>query len=363
MDLIGRARQFVKEGKPAELSSLLTDCVIARDLEGILAVKLLAGDMYGGDTHNLFLKAPAAYCLLAWGQDGLNALVENALERPTSKNVTLAFRLLASIADGDGPPLEEMFLPDSDLREAVSRAVGAGDNSKLAARSLLNELMLSLEDDAHVAISAGASLFTLALMDVGAIKNLSQALALRWIAVGPIALTDYDNLMAERGGDEPAFHSFFEKNPLLLHPRAFQVWGKPDFHGQLEPDFIIRTYDNRYVVVEIETPDKLLVTRGNQLSADATHAIDQVLEYQDYLSTHSEAAAKVFPGFTHSIGLVVIGRESSLNDRQKALLHRQNRSRPDVAIVGFDTLAEIAKAATGNVIHGIPGVVSGLRLP
>ena len=47
------------------------------------------------------LKAPAAYCLLALGQEGLRALAD-PLEEPTSKNVSLAFRLLAST--GGRPP-------------------------------------------------------------------------------------------------------------------------------------------------------------------------------------------------------------------------------------------------------------------
>ena len=363
MDLIDQAKRFIREGHPTELLPLLSDCVAARNSEGMLAVKLLAGDMYGGDTYNLLLKAPAAYCLLAWGQDGLKVLVENALNRPNSKNVTLAFRLLSSMADGNGPPLEGMFLSDSDLRKAVSHAVGDWGSLKLPARSLLNELMLSLEDDAHVAISAGGSLFTLALMDEGAIKNLSHALALRWVAVGPIVLSHYNDLLARRGDDESAFHSFFEDHPLLLHPRAFQVWGKPDFHGRLEPDFIIRTYDNRYVVVEIETPAKRLVTMQNQLSADATHAIRQVLQYQEYLRTHIDAASEAFPEFSTPAGLVVIGQESPLSDEQKAVLRWENQSRTDIRIVGFDTLADTAKATTDNVIHGIARVIVGARLP
>ena len=361
MTLIDRAKRFIQGGKPAELTLLLSDCVSAGNSEGMLAVQILARDMYGGMTFNFELKAPAAHCLLAWRQAGLKALAENALYEPASKNFTLAFYLLSCTAGGREP--RPMFLSDMQLREAVSHAVGDWNNLASAARSQLRELMLSIEDDADAALYVATALQHLALLDKGSISNLNQALALRSIAVSSKILESYDNLLAGTGDDESVFQRFFEDNPLMLDPRAFQVWTQPDLHGKLRPDFIIRTYDNNYVIVEIETPAKLLVTRQHQLGADTTHAISQVLQYQEYLRTHLTSALEAFPGLTLPAGLVIIGCESSLDAEQKAVLRAENQSRQDISIVGFDTLAETAKAVTGNVIHGIPGVITGARLP
>ena len=273
MDLIDRAKQFVDTGHPTELTPLLAQCVASGNTQGMLAVQLLARDMYEGETYNVPLKAPAMYCLLAWREAGLQALVENALNESTSKNFSLAFQLLASTANGHEPPSIAAFVSDSLLRESVASAVGDWNDLAPAARSHLHELMLSIERDAEAGIYVSTALMTLALQDSGAMANLSHALALRSIAVGPRILSEYDDLMAFSTDDEIKFQQFFENHPLLLDARAVQVWAKPDFHGRLEPDFIVRTYDNRYVVVEIETPAKLLVTRQRQLSADTTHAI------------------------------------------------------------------------------------------
>ena len=363
MALIDRARLFVEGDDAKELFPLLADCVAVGNSEGMLAVKLLARDMYGGITYNFMLKAPAAYCLLAWGEAGLKALVENALEEPTSKNFSMAFQLLASTAEGHEPQTIRSFVSDPQLLEAVSGAIGDWNDLALAARSHLHELMLSIEDDADAAISVGTSLIGLAVQDRVAIKNLSHALALRSIAVGPRTLADYDALLAGTDDDETIFQRFFENHPLMLDPRAFQVWVQPDFHGQLKPDFVLRTYDGSYIIVEIETPAKRLVTRQYQLSAHTTHAITQVLQYQEYLRTHLTAATETFPEFTPPAGLVVVGRESSLNAGQKAVLRLENLSRPDISIVGFDTLADTAKTVTSSVIHGIPGAIEGTRLP
>ena len=363
MTLIERARRFLERGNSKELTPLLVDCVAAGNPDGMLAVQLLAREWYGGDSFSLLLKAPAAYCLLAWGQDGVKALVENALKEPTSRNYSLAFHLLSVTSVGYEPEPIAWWPSDTQLREAVSRAVGDWSNLGVVAHRHLNELMLSMENDVNAAISAGSCLVRIAVHDQRAIKNLSHALALRSIAVGPRVLAAYDDLLAEKDEDETVFQSFFESHPLMLDPRAFQVWVKPDFHGRLEPDFVVRTYDDNYVIVEIETPAKRLVTKRGNLSADATHAIDQVLEYQDYLGTHIAEASVAFPGFTTSTGLVVVGRESSLHAKQKDVLRRVNQSRPNIRIVGFDALANTSRAVTSNVIHGIPKTILGARLP
>ena len=362
MTLIERARQFVERSDPKELPRLLMDCVQSRDTEGMIAVQLLARDMYGRDTFNLLLKAPAVYCLLAWGEDGLNAVAENALKEPTSKNFSLAFQLLSSTASGHEPKSIASFVSDSRLRQTISSAVGDWEDLVLKARKCLNELMLSIGDDDEAGLYVSTSLMSLSLQNPSAIASLSHALALRTTAVGPRVLTNYEDLLSGKGNDESVFQHFFENHPLLLDPRAFQVWVKPDFHGQLEPDFVIRTYDNEYIIVEIETPAKRLVTRQYQLTAQATQAISQILKYQEYLATHWVAASEAFPNFTRPTGMVVIGRESGLNAGQEAVLRLENLSRSDIRIVGFDSLAETAGAISSNVIHGIPGVILGERL-
>lgn len=364
MDLTGRARQFIEGDDTTELLQLLVDCVSAGNTDGMLAVKSLAREMYGGITYNWELKSPAAYCLLAWGQAGLEALVENALTESTLKNRLLAFLLLAGTAEGKDPQSSSFWLSSLQLRQAVSSAVGNWKDLALEARRLLHKLMLDIDDDDSAALYVGNSLMHLAArQDHGAIRNLSHALALRSIALGPRVLADYDDLLAGKCDDESVFQRFFECHPLLLDPRAFQVWAKPDLHGQLEPDFVLRRYDNSYVIIEIETPAKLLITKHGQLSAHATHAIGQFLQYQEYLRTHLTAALDVFPEFTTAAGLVVIGRESSLNNGQKAALRSENQSRADISIVGFDALADTAKVVTNNLIHGIPGAIANARLP
>jgi len=179
-----------------------------------------------------------------------------------------------------------------------------------------------------------------------------MAMCARWLSVGPHTLSEYDNLLNNHPNQEPVFHRFFEAHPQLLDPMALEVWSKPDLHGAAEPDFMIRRIDGTYLVVEIETPGKTLVTSDAQLSAQTTHAIAQVLHYQEFLVQRSAAASATFPDFQTPDCLVVIGLEHLLNAKQRQTLSLENRSRGGIRIAGFDWLAERARTSTRNLIDG-----------
>ena len=352
MTLIERAQELISQPALNKLKHLLRDCVSAGTQEALASVQLLAEDSYGGFTFNLELKSSAAWCLVAWQEQGLQAIMEIAQRTQTFKNYSLAFQILSTLS------ARERFSntwPTERLRNMIEARVSNWDDTFAAARIRLNELARSIPSDDDAAFYAAGPIQYLSLTattaTTAAVKPLFLAMCTRWLSVGPATLSEYENLLHDRSNDEPAFHSFFEDHPQLLDPMAFEVWSKPNLRGAVEPDFVIRRFDGTYLMVEIKTPGKALVTSSANLSAQTTHAITQVLQYRDFLVQRSIEASKTFPEFQTPDCLVVIGLEQRLNAKQQTTLRSENSNRCGVRIAGFDWLSERARTMTRNLIE------------
>ena len=234
----------------------------------------------------------------------------------------------------------------------IEARVSSWDEVFAAARIKLNVLALSIPSDDDAALYAAIPLQSLSITAPTAVNPVFLAMCTRWLSVGPATLSEYEKLLSDKPRDEPAFHSFFEEHSQLLDPMALEVWSKPNLHGAAEPDFVIRRMDDTYVVVEIETPAKALVTSDAQLSAQTTHAITQALHYRDFLLGRSIEVSNTFPQFQPPDCLVVIGLEQHLNAKQQQTLRLENNNRAGLHIAGFDWLAERARALARNLVEG-----------
>jgi hypothetical protein len=353
VNLIQRVQEFISTGGDhGDQYALLRECIRDGGATALAATQMMAEDMYGGITYNFNIKAPAALALVVFGVPGLRALVESAVRTPTSKNVSLCLGVLASVAAGLPPRRLEPFVRNMEIVETIrvaSQQPGMADS----ARSLLREYVLGIEDEMD-AVSAIGSQLSLAGWPGDApeiIGELFAALAARRIATGPATIRAFEQLMHDRPMDEPTFHTYFEEHPQLLEPTAAEVWSKPDLAGVREPDFVIRRTDDTYLIIEIETPAKPLITGANQLSAPATQAVAQATTYRSFLVERFQLAATHFPRFSEPDCLVVIGNESQLHADQLAALARENRSRAGLCIVGYDWIARRALAIAQNVVE------------
>lgn len=348
--LTDRARVFVESGDEDQ-ESLLRECLQAGNLDALRAVQIMFEDMYGGHTYNYEIKAPAAVCLIRWGEQGLEALIEATGRTETSKNISLTLQILASLASRADLPDVGRFIRDKGILPHIRDSVTNWELLSKIARSKLQRFILSFENDDDVCLAVGLELLSAPFRGGSSVAlELFQALASRWLAVSQPVLDLYENMLTKNPTDESAFHTFFERHPQLLDPLAAEVWSQPDLHGAMEPDFVVRRNDNTYVVVEIETPAKLLMTKSGQISAHATHAVRQAIEYAKFLINRWLEANATFPGFQNPDSLVVIGMEGKLTTLQSRALSMENGSRNRLTIVGFDWLLSRAKAVAMNTI-------------
>jgi hypothetical protein len=337
-------------GDPAELDALLNECVEDRSLEGLTCARRLYESDYGGMTFNWELKAPAASTLVMWGEIGIKALLDGAMRYPSYKNMSLSAQLLASLAAGTALiPL--CFVRDHALAEKIERSRSEQSGLAEFCRARLVDLVLSIDSDDDVAhrIAGAISNLTTSEVTAAAAKELFAALSARWLAVSKPVLDCYEALILEEPDNEPAFQHFLTDHPQLLDPMAVQVWPHPDLFGFRFPDFLVRRADNSYIVIEIERPSKGLVTMGGQLSAEVTHAEQQVTSYRSYLMQRFADARVHFPNFEDPDCLVVTGLESALDVRQKEVLRDANRNRHRLRIAGFDWLSNRARTVAANI--------------
>jgi hypothetical protein len=341
-----RVEDFIaNRADPEELHELLLECMNNGTVEGLAGVRRLYEDMYGGFTFNFEMKAPAASCLIFWGEVGLRSLVDGANATPASKNVTLCVQILSAVASGR--PISELsFIRDSAIVEKIQTEHTKLQGIDETARVLLTQFVLSRTSDDEVA-SLGSRLSS-GVEDMGPAKELFAAISARWLAVGEPVLQEFERLIAEHPTDEPIFQEFLTTHPQILDPMAIQVWPEPNLLGSRYPDFLVRRADNSYLVVEIECPAKSLV-KGGQASAAVTHAEQQVTDYRDYMMRRHQDAIQHFPHFNDPDCLVVTGLERELDENQVAILQHVNRHRVRLRIVGFDWLVERARNIAANI--------------
>lgn len=110
--------------------------------------------------------------------------------------------------------------------------------------------------------------------------------------------------------------------------------------------------DNSYTVVEIEQADFPIMTKAGELSAKTTHAKRQAMDFRDWAINNNLYAAKKYSGIYRPYCLVVIGRESELNEMQAQRLKQENESTQGILkIVGFDWLLSRAKSTLDNMVN------------
>jgi len=312
------------------------------------------------ENSELEIKAPCIAALPAWGKDGLQKMVDLALKYQTSKNISATLKSLAAIAAGRKITSHLAFTIDEVFADKLNKRIQALTLSN-SARVQLASLFAGLPTE-ELLIPLGVAFSQIAIADTDISSEIVSAMSSRWLKFGPHELDQFEVLLRDRPSDEPALHSFLEKNPQILDPSAIQVWSKPDFHGAREPDFLIRRSDDTYLVIEIENAKKRIQTQADQLTAAATQAIKQANDYRGFLAARITEAKHHFPYIDEPTALVVIGLERSLSTSQREALARENASRHKLSIVGFDVLLERARTVLRNVTTSQIEVIKRYRV-
>ena len=161
-------------------------------------------------------------------------------------------------------------------------------------------------------------------------------------------LTEFDELMNSAQREE-AYQQFLTQNPVFLDPLATQVIPKQRLGIEHITDFVLRRLDDKYILMEIEKPQDELFTTADDFSAKFTHALGQVLDFQQWIDTHGEYARSLLPHISSPRGLLVMGRSTTLTEAQRAKLHRFNFNSATIQVLTFDNVAQNARRLYDNI--------------
>ncbi len=354
-DLNELRQKVLSDGcSPEQTNEGIRACLKVGTGEALALLAEMVDHDYGGWTFKWHQKYTSALACGVFGSDGFAALADCGLRTERHSSRSVAIQTLAHFAAGTEGTLAGIWCHKApDLEEELSSA----HNTRELARGQLTRLAAGVDAESELSWDLVSALNALAIPDNlekpegrSPSAELFEAMLTGWFRINDAGIQDYRALLAREPIEEEV-HQFLASEPHLLNPLQLRTWSKPRLGEELVADFVVQQVDNSYRVVEIESPGDLLMTKSGNLSAAATEAVRQALEYRQWLVDNRLYAVQQFPDLQSPHAIAVVGMESSLNAKQRARLHAENDSRRgSVEIIGFDRLADRATALLQNLL-------------
>lgn len=194
------------------------------------------------------------------------------------------------------------------------------------------------------------------------ILSLDIVMSVRSIGSYPIAkkiqlkletlLFKYDELINRKDITEKEVQTFLQENPMILDFKAVDVHPQYSLGGELKVDFMIESkavYGRKYIIVEIKKPTDKLYTRKGDQTAILTHARQQVEDTLRWINENKEFLNRRLSDISSTSGIVIIGRNRTLNSEDRKRLIQTNKNIQAYQIKTYDEILEENKALIENI--------------
>lgn len=327
-----------------ELRAAMLGAAKERDADSLLELERLA---HWNDAWDDPVAVPAVAWLPCWGLPGialLDALLRNGKLGRVSEVIQVLFAVAHGKSPAELPSLRQdaygapSFAVSSELASTASRVLRKFMLDQSTNIELRDRLLFALQMVSHAPASPAGEILEL-MLDARLLLNESL-------------LREYRALLDSAPEREQQLHDFLIQNPVFLDPLAVEIRNKHALGDDFKTDFVIRRFNDEYLLVEIEKSVDQLFTEEGHLTAKVTHAVGQVLDFQTWIAENIAYARTKLPTIGRPEGLVVIGRSSHLDERRKRKLEEENFSRRGhVRIVTFDDLHVRADAVYQNMLR------------
>ena len=284
-----------------------------------------------------------AKALLQRGPAGVQSLVRALRHFSPQVNGTEVFAALWWAARGQFAPdpiREALALPSQPRPELVR---GLTADTIWAALDAVNQFAVeartnpTLFRDIVSFLASSYQIRAFGSMDGVGLDDFYDMMMSGAIKLSRALLQQFD-AMIQQELQEEEYQVFLKEHPVFLDALAADVIPKQKLGIETVTDFVLRRYDNKYILVEIEKPQDRFFTRANHFTSCFTHAFGQVLDFQQWVDSHGEYAKTHMPGISSPRGLLVMGRRTDLTEKNRGKLHRFSTNSSAIEIVTFDDL-------------------------
>jgi len=298
----------------------------------------------------------ASRALLKKGVRGVQTLVSALPEAPGTTYASVILESLWYAGRGSQPPdyILGLLIPGSTLDDQFSAETVS------AAREAFHDLVVESYEDEQLFELLVGFLFRASLYQRPG-QNIFRQQIFEVFSEATIKLTNrlINALETLIGTDqsEEEYQRFLMENPVLIDPLASEILSKKKLGLEFVTDFVVRRLDNEYVLVEIERPQDSLFTGAHDFTSRFTHAIGQIIDFQEWVDQHGEYARTLMPGISSPRGLLLMGRRSQLSDRQASKLKRYSLTLSALDILTYDDLLERARNFYRNIHRRIADTI------
>ncbi|MFG3817896.1 Shedu immune nuclease family protein [Limnothrix redekei] len=165
-------------------------------------------------------------------------------------------------------------------------------------------------------------------------------------------LTEFKTLLDSNPEREQVLQTFLQSHPILLCPTYARMWPKLPL-GSNVTDFVFCTATGEYLLVELERSTLPLFRQDGHPTADLTHAQGQIVDWKRYLEDNLQTVQRELGLTSISAspnGLLVIGRSSSLQPRDRRKLQTMMNESPKLRIMTYDDIYDNARAVLENLL-------------
>jgi len=161
-------------------------------------------------------------------------------------------------------------------------------------------------------------------------------------------IQEFERLLGSASREE-LLKQFLVINPVLLDPTGVQVTREVALGSEHKVDLAIKHVDSDYTLVELEKQAHALFTQKGDPTKELSHAIRQAEDWRQWIHDNLAYAQNKLPGVNEPRCWVVIGRDSSMNPKQRRSLQRKNAEQHHIRIMTYDELLQRSKQHLRNL--------------